>query len=458
MDKIEIIETNTLISKQKIIRKKKQTNKKFFYNIKRGKIKNAKNTKKISNPTFKIKKRIHLYIIIIVLFLTFIILFLYKNLFRKKYVEQKIEDNKILFNKTEVKDFDEQFNDIQNYMNLVLNGTVLDKDKIYYPSKEPKVSIVISAYNGEAFLKTTILSIQNQDLKDVEIVIVDDGSKDNTVNLVKELMKTEPRIVLYENGENKGSMFTKTRGILLAKGKYVMTLDEDDIYTQRDAFSYLYEEAEKNNIDILKFIFRHSGARIPRYGSSYGNKTGIITQPELSNFMYYIDSKGRVKQNGGNLVNVFVRTKIFKKAISLIDEKNLNTKMLCHEDFILFFLLTRTANNLKCINRLFYAVLHTWKNSNPKIKERNEIKGINMKNNKCFAFINFLEILFKNTKNTVEDKKIAFSQLETWYLRNYCRSNKDSREKAIEVFKLYLGCEYISNEDKKKIQNFINSS
>ena len=119
MDKIEIIETNTLISKQKIIRKKKQTNKKFFY--KRGKIKNAKNTKKISNPTFKIKKRIHLYIIIIVLFLTFIILFLYKNLFRKKDVEQKIEDNKILFNKTEVKDFDEQFNDIQNYMNLVLN-------------------------------------------------------------------------------------------------------------------------------------------------------------------------------------------------------------------------------------------------------------------------------------------------------------------------------------------------
>ena len=274
-----------------------------------------------------LKKRIHLYIIIIVLFLTFIILFLYKNLFRKKDVEQKIEDNKILSNKTEVKNFDEQFNDIQNYMNLVLNGTVLDKDKIYYPSKEPKVSIVISAYNGEAFLKTTILSIQNQDLKDVEIVIVDDGSKDNTVNLVKELMKTEPRIVLYENGENKGSMFTKTRGVLLAKGKYVMTLDEDDIYVQRDAFSYLYEEAEKNNIDILKFIFRHSGARIPRYGSSYGNKTGIITQPELSNFMYYIDSKGRVKQNGGNLVNVFVRTKIFKKAISLIDEKNLNTKM-----------------------------------------------------------------------------------------------------------------------------------
>ena len=102
-------------------------------------------------------------------------------------------------------------------------------NKIYYPSKNPKISIVISVYNGEAYLKTTILSIQNQDLKDLEIVIVDDCSMDDSVALIRELMKNEPRIVLNQNLENKGALYTKTKGVLLARGKYVMILDEDDI-------------------------------------------------------------------------------------------------------------------------------------------------------------------------------------------------------------------------------------
>ena len=57
-----------------------------------------------------------------------------------------------------------------------------------------------------------------------------DCSKDNSVNLIKELMVKDPRIKLYQNEENKGALYTKTRGVLNAKGKYVMALDEDDMY------------------------------------------------------------------------------------------------------------------------------------------------------------------------------------------------------------------------------------
>ena len=85
-------------------------------------------------------------------------------------------------------------------------------------------------------------------------MMVDDGSKDNSVNLIKELMKTEPRIVLIENGENKGALYTKSKGILEAKGKYVISFDEDDMYTQRGALSTLYVVAEKNGLDIVGFI------------------------------------------------------------------------------------------------------------------------------------------------------------------------------------------------------------
>ena len=98
-----------------------------------------------------------------------------------------------------------------------------------------------------------MLSVQNQDLKDIEILMIDDASKDNSVNLIKELMVKDKRIILIQNEKNRGTLYTKVKGILMAKGKYILILDEDDIYCQRDAFSTLYNEAEKNNLDLLKF-------------------------------------------------------------------------------------------------------------------------------------------------------------------------------------------------------------
>ena len=456
MEENTIKETKYLIKKNKNILKSKN-NKKIF-DKKRNIIRKTKMANKGINIKKSFNKRKYLCFFILLIILPFISFLIYKFLFKKKEreSESESEDYKIDFNRTIEKDPNEERKEIQNYMDLVLSRTLIDKDKIYYPTKNPKISIVISVYNGEGFLNKTILSIQNQDFKDVEIVCVDDGSKDNSVNLIKEFMKLEPRIALYENGENRGALYTKTKGVLFAKGKYVMILDEDDIYVQRDAFTSLYVEAEKNKLDILGFYARHSGPRLSGGTDAFSeDKKKIITQPELSNLMYHIEPNGRVGQFAGVLANIFVKTSVFKKAIKLIDEKNLNAKMNCHEDFILFFLLTRTASSAKYVDRLFYIWLHAWSNADSKISFRNEIKQQYMKANKCFAYINFLEILYKNTKDTFEDKKIAFSQLERWYLNIYCKDDKESREKAIEVFKLYLDCKYLTDEDKNKIRNYI---
>ena len=205
-------------------------------NIKYNNIRKISKKVKSSNKKRKFLKIISF--LTIFSFISFISYSAIKRKITKYYKYSQYEDIDIKsYNKSIEKNYQEESMDIQNYMDLVFNGTVLDKDKIYYPSKNPKISIVISVFNGEAYLKTAILSIQNQNLKDIEIVLVDDGSKDNSVNLIKELMKTEPRIVLYENGENKGTLFTKSKGVLNSKGKYVIVMDEDDIFVQRDAFS-----------------------------------------------------------------------------------------------------------------------------------------------------------------------------------------------------------------------------
>ena len=146
--------------------------------------------------------------------------------------------------------------------------------------------------------------------------------------------------------------------------------------------------------------------------------------------MYYTNSNGKIEQFGGFITTIFMKTNIMKKAINKIDEKNMNIHMIIIDDFILFFLLTRTAQRAKYIDRIFYVWYQDWPKNDEKIIMRNAIKHNNVNIKGCFSFINFLEMIFKNTKNTFEDKKIAFSQVENNYLNNFCRGFKETREKA----------------------------
>ena len=236
---------------------------------------------------------------------------------------------------------------------------------------------------------------------------------------------------------------------MLSKGKYVMTMDEDDIYVQKEALSLLYTEAEKNNLDILGFVAVYSGTPIIRERPDYSDKKRIIYQPELSNLMFNLTSNGTLIKFGGSIWNLLIRKDLYQKVIKQIDEKNMNIRTNLHDDRIIFFLLTRSAKSIKYIDRLFYVLYQSW-NQNDKVIFRTFKKSQNVDDVTCFSYINYFDIFLKNTKNTFEDKKIAFSEIEEWYLNNPTFSmNKNTREKAIEVFKLYLNNEYVSKEDKK---------
>ena len=135
----------------------------------------------------------------------------------------------------------------------------------------------------------------------------------------------------------------------------------------------------------------------------------------------------------------------------------MNIKTNRHDDFILFFLMTRIAKSIKYVNRIFYIYYPIWA-ENDKIKFRYKKKREDEFNIRCLSFLNFLEMFFKNTKNTLDDKKIAFWQLESLYFNNECRNNKAITKRAIEVCKLFLDNEFVSEEGKNKIKNFINSN
>jgi len=95
------------------------------------------------------------------------------------------------------------------------------------PVNVPRVSVVIGAYNGEKFLRPAIEGILNQTFRDFELIVVDDGSHDNTARILDEFRDEKMRVVY--NDQNLGIAATLNKGIALARGEYVALQDHDDV-------------------------------------------------------------------------------------------------------------------------------------------------------------------------------------------------------------------------------------
>lgn len=93
----------------------------------------------------------------------------------------------------------------------------------------PDISVVIPAFNAEAHLPEAIASMQQQTLQNIEIIVIDDGSTDNTYELVRRLQTLDPRIVFLSSGENRGVAHARNLGMQAAKGRFIALLDADDI-------------------------------------------------------------------------------------------------------------------------------------------------------------------------------------------------------------------------------------
>lgn len=113
--------------------------------------------------------------------------------------------------------------------------------------KNEKVSVIIPVYNSEKFLKHTINSVLRQSYTDIEIIVVDDCSQDNSAKIVLEMQKQYSNIRYYKQKTNKGVALARNRGLELAVGRYVAFLDSDDLWC-KDKIKKQLELMKKNNI------------------------------------------------------------------------------------------------------------------------------------------------------------------------------------------------------------------
>ena len=139
-------------------------------------------------------------------------------------------------------------------------------------NKNPAISVIMSVYNGEKYVRKGIESIINQTFTDWEMIVCDDGSTDNTALIIKEYCNSDPRIIMIKNEANKGLAFSLNECIKIARSNILARQDADD-------------ESMPNRFEVqYPFVVEHD--EYPIVGTAWynvdsGGETELSTAPEL---------------------------------------------------------------------------------------------------------------------------------------------------------------------------------
>lgn len=136
----------------------------------------------------------------------------------------------------------------------------------------PKISVVMSVYNGEKYMRESIESILSQSEKDFEYIIIDDGSTDTSLKIINEFQKKDPRIKVLSR-KNKGLVYSLNEGLQLAQGEYIARMDADDI-SHIDRFERQIKYMEEENLVVC-------GSFAEKI-DTLGQKVGEMTYPPSS--------------------------------------------------------------------------------------------------------------------------------------------------------------------------------
>ena len=114
-----------------------------------------------------------------------------------------------------------------------------------------RTSIIVPVYNTADYLKECFESIYNQTQKEIEVIAINDGSTDNSLEILEEIKREHPDLIIYSQ-ENRGLGDARNKGIELAIGEYIYFIDSDDCLAP-EAMETCYQYAAENHLDVVMF-------------------------------------------------------------------------------------------------------------------------------------------------------------------------------------------------------------
>lgn len=208
-----------------------------------------------------------------------------------------------------------------------------------------KVSVIIPVYNVEQYLVECIESVRNQLLRDIEIICIDDCSKDNSLNLLHKYDGVDNRIKIFGNRENRGLSVTRNIGMELSRGKYICFVDSDDSL-RPDALQILYSTAEEKNTDILVYGAKSFDDKNPDSQEDY-----FFNRITTDKVMSGKDIFTQMMRTGDMRVMAQIQ---FWKRKSLNEQRLRFYKGILHEDTLFSYMGYVRAKRVMCVPYSFY--------------------------------------------------------------------------------------------------------
>ena len=335
------------------------------------------------------------------------------------------------------------YNKLFNFFYLLLLYIYIEK---YKKTPRPKITIFLPIYNKEKYLSHTLTKLQNQTLKDIEIIAVNDFSNDNSLQILTDFSKKDLRIKIVNNDKNHGLLYSRAMGILHSSGEYLLNLDADDEINGEDTLEYLYNKILVSQVDIISFnvLDKKTNSLIKCF-----KKNKYLKQPEL-----YLSIFGKDDLLIEYVIwNKLIKREIFLKAYQDFKEKIYNGNWNYFEDDIWNILVNRYAKSRLCIDRLVYIYnynkgsLMNSRNTNIEFQNliyRHEMytKLFPLKNDEKYLIAEYI-FLFKR----------LLSQKNALLLLN----NKNINEQIIHIFQNFMNKYNSSKINYQYINNFLNS-
>jgi len=350
-------------------------------------------------------------------------------------------DNKIFWEKQKRLDIIKAKKLIRNSNSVQIS---FENTTQFYKRKNPKVSLIITIYNQAKYIHKLYAHIQKQELKDIEIIFVDDASNDNSSFIINELMEKDKRIIYLKNEINKKQFYSINFGILNSNGEYIIVIDPDDLIINNILIK-AYKTAKYYNLDILQFHILH-GKKFPILWRQVKYKDGIIcSNQNVRNVFYHGVTR--------NLCDKLIKRNIYLKSIKFMKKEFYNEDYHMHTDDTIFFGIIHFANSYGFLEEIGY-----FYNLNPNRKINNITSKEERINANMKSLFNIMKYFFiQSDNNEIEKNYIAYKFFKKKIIKehgDYVNLITKGFDFYIEVLNLYINSTFFNQEKKGEIIKF----
>ena len=311
-----------------------------------------------------------------------------------------------------------------------------------------KVSVIIPAYNAEEFIKDSLNSVIHQVYKNLEIIVVDDHSTDNTKKIISEYAKKDNRIIPFYQTTNKGVSAARNVGLSAATGDYILFLDSDD-YLTKDAIRRMVDAAQEYNSDFIDsyhlLYLRKKNGKLVSFTEKKLPKEKLV-MGSLNDDIRIID------------MYTYITGKLIKK--ELISDLQFDESLSRYEDMVFEHILKTRIKNYVFLNKIIYFYF------------QREDSLVNTLGKKHLCYIDAMEKvkhIYLNHSKEIQEKiesmlfTNALLTLFTKVIKNddsledNTKLCKESLKKIIDIFPNYEKNQKISKMLKKRVNKYLNN-